>query len=216
MARLDETGNASAQVRGVAFRISFRGCMRTSARFYAFFAVALLAGAGCDQGTTPAPPTGPSAPASPAPVIPQGQIAVLSVLPESGATLVAEPCDGGYCIGERATNLRLTFNVQLDQEVREPWVTVFFYNGSQQCAGSGYPNVLQTIEPLRANTATTFTVSFLGLWTDPTGTLICRFPATTTRMVVQLLDVSDRRGRSWPTPMLLTREFAHSYTFVLP
>jgi len=188
--------------------------MRRSARFYAFFAVVLLAGAGCDQGTTPAPSMGPTAPVAAARVMPQGQITVLSVQPESGATLVTEPCDGGYCIGERATYLRLTFNVQLDQEVREPWVTAFFYNGSQQCAGSGYPNVLQTIEPLRANIATTFTMSHLALWKDVNGTLICRFPETTTRMVVQLLDVSDRRGRSWPT--LLTREFAHSYTFVLP
>jgi hypothetical protein len=178
--------------------------MRTSAGFYAFFAVALLAGAGCDQATTPALPTGPATP-GPASVIPQGQISVLSVQPESGATLTAEPCDGGYCIDDA----RLTFDVQFDQEVPEPWVTVSFYSGVQRCAGSGYPNVFQTLEPLRANTATTFTVSFLAL-SDQSGTL-CRLPQTTTRMVVELW---AQRGRSSPT--LLTREFAHSYTFVLP
>ena len=88
-------------------------------------------------------------------------------------------------------------------------VTVSFYNGLQRCAGSGYPNVFQTIEPLRANTATTFSVSFLAL-SDQNGTL-CRLPQTTTRMVVQLW---AQRGRS--SAALLMREFAYSYTLVLP
>lgn len=176
--------------------------MNTSARFYASFAIALLSVAGCDQPKTP---TGPSAAAAPAPVIPQGQITVQSVQPESGATITGEACDGGYCISDA----RLAFDVQLDQEVTEPWVTVSFYDGLQRCAGSGYPNIFQMIEPLRANTATTFRVSFLAL-SDQNGTL-CRLPETTTRMVVQLW---AQRGHS--SAALLTREFAHSYTFVLP
>jgi len=179
--------------------------MRTSARFSVLCAVALLIVAGCDHSTTFALPTGPGGQAAPAPVIPQGEITALSVQPESGATLTAEPCDGGYCIDD----VQLTFDVQLDQDVTEPWVTVSFYNGLQRCAGSGYPTVFQTISPLRANTATTFRVSFLSL-SDQNGTL-CRLPQTTTRMVVQLW---AQRGRS--SAALLTREFAHSYTFVLP
>jgi hypothetical protein len=127
---------------------------------------------------------------------------------------VAEPCEPGaayYCTSEG--DVRLTFDVQLDQEVAEPWVTVSFYNGlHQKCAGSGYPTVFQAIEPLRANTATTFRVSSLSLWLDPNGALICRFPQTTTRMVVQLW--AQRGGAR--SAALLTREFAHSYTFLLP
>jgi hypothetical protein len=183
--------------------------MRTSARSYALFVVVLLSGAGCDHDTTSTLPTSPITPVAPAPVIPQGQITVLSVQPESGATLTAEPCDGGFCIGDHTTHFRLTFDVQLDQDVTEPWVTVSFFSGLQRCAGSGYPNVFQTLEPLRAKTATTFSVSFLGL-SDQNGTL-CRLPQTTTRMVVELW---AQRGRS--SPALLTREFAHTYTFALP
>ena len=181
--------------------------MRTCGRFYAFFPFALLTVAGCDKATMSALPTGPGEAAAPAPVVPQGQITVLSVQPESGATLTAEPCDGGYCISD--SDVRLTFEVRFDEEVREPWVTVSLYNGLQRCAGSGYPNVFQTIEPLRANTTTTFSVSFLAL-SDHNG-LLCPLPQTTTRMVVQLW---PQRGRS--SAALLTREFAHGYTFVLP
>ena len=140
---------------------------------------------------------------------PQGQITVVSVQPESGATLIAEPCDGGYCIGERSSDIQLTFDVQIDHEVTEPWVTVSFYNGLEKCAGSGYPNVFQTLKPLRANTATTFSVFSLAL-SDHNGTL-CRLPQTTTRMVVELW---AQRGRS--SPALLTKAFAHSFTFDLP
>ena len=178
--------------------------MRTPALIAAFLAAALLPFVGCDQTRSAVSPTVPSAPTAPAPVGPQGQITVLSVKPESGATLSGEPCDGGYCI-ER--NVGFTFDVQLDQAVAEPWVTVSLYNGLQRCAGSGYPNIFQTIEPLRANTATTFTVSFLAL-SDHTG-ILCPLPQTTTRMVVQLW---AQRGRT----ILLTREFALNYTFVLP
>jgi hypothetical protein len=72
-----------------------------------------------------------------------------------------------------------------------------------------YPTVFQTIEPLRANTTTTFRVSFLALSSGPG--ILCPLPQTTTRMVVQLW---AQRGRT--NTSLLTREFAHSYTFVLP
>jgi hypothetical protein len=178
----------------------------TTEKLYAFFAIALLTVAGCDRSRTPALPTAPAAPGL-APVVPQGHIAVLSVRPESGATLTAEPCDGGYCISD--TDVRLTFQVQLDRDVNEPWVTVSFDDGMQRCAGSGYPNIIQTIEPLRANTATTFSVTFLAL-SDHLG-LLCPLPHNTTTMVVQLW---PNRGRS--PVALLTGEFPHSYTFVLP
>ena len=186
--------------------------MSTPTRIAAFFALALPL-VGCDQATTSAPSV-PTAPTAPTPAVPQGQITVRSVQPESGATLVTEPCEPGatyYCTSEGEP--RLAFDVQFDQEVTEPWVTVSFHNSlNQQCAGSGYPTVFQPLEPLRANTTTTFRVSSLSLRMDPFGALICRFPQTTTRMVVQLWAqrAAARQGA------LLTQEFAHSYTFVLP
>ena len=185
--------------------------MRTPTRIAVFVAIALLPLVGCEQATTS--PSAPTAPTAPAPAVPEGQINLLSIQPESGATLLAEPCEPGayyYCTGEGEP--RLTFGVHLDQEVTEPWVTVSFYNGVQRCAGSGYPTVFQPIEPLRANTTTTFGVSSLSLSLDPNGALICRFPQTTTRMVVQLW----AQRASARQAALLTREFAHRYTFVLP
>ena len=182
-------------------------------RIAAFIALALLPLFGCDQAETSAPSV-PSAPTAPTPAVSQGQITVRSVQPESGAMLVTEPCEPGatyYCTSEGEP--RLTFDVRFDQEITEPWVTVSFYNGlNQPCAGSGYPTVFQPLEPLRANTTSTFRVSSLSLRMDPFGALICRFPQTTTRMVVQLWAqrAAARQGA------LLTQEFAHTYTFVLP
>ena len=176
--------------------------MRTFVSFYAFCAVALLTGAGCDSATTPLP-TAPGGPSIPAPVIPQGEITVQSVHPETGATLTAEECDGGWCVFD----FKLAVDVRVDRDLAEPWVTVSFYDGLQQCAGSGYPTVYQTLEPLRANTTTRFTMDFLGL-SNQTGTR-CRLPDTTTTMVVQLWAERGRVG-------VLRQEFAHRYTFVLP
>src|SRR5688500_10394098 len=100
--------------------------MGTSSRFSLFFAATLLAGSGCDQASTPLIPTSPDTPT--------GKISVRSIRPDSGATLIADRCDGGYCIHD--TQLALAFDVQLNQDVGEPWVTVSLYNGSQRCAGS--------------------------------------------------------------------------------
>jgi hypothetical protein len=182
-------------------------CMRTSAPFCALLAVALLTGAGCDEATARLPAAPVAAPAPPpAPVIPEGEIAVLSVQPGAGATLTAEECDGGWCV----LDLSLAVDVRLNQAVAEPWVTVSFNDGSQPCAISGYPTIFQTLEPLPADAATRFAVSTVVL-SHPTGGTLCRLPQTTDKLVVQLW---AERGRS--SSPLLTREFAHSYTFVLP
>src|SRR5262245_21878734 len=103
----------------------------------------------------------PRSPPAPAPVIPQGHTTALTPQRSSGATLVAEPCHGGYCIDD--TRFAFAFAVQVDRHVTEPWVAASFYNGLQRCAGSGFPTVLQTIEPLPANPPTTFMVSGLAL-----------------------------------------------------
>jgi|RhiMethySRZTD1v2_1073278.scaffolds.fasta_scaffold902738_1 hypothetical protein len=165
----------------------------------------LLAGAvgGCDSSAASSPTSPSVSPTPSAPVPPaQGQITVLSVQPESGATIVAEPCDGGYC----SFDPRFTFDVQLDRSVDEPWVTVSLFSGSQRCASSGFPNTLQALTPLQASTATKFEVSFLAL-SGPNGTL-CQLPKTTTRMVVELW---AQRGRA----SLLTQEFALGYNLTL-
>jgi hypothetical protein len=180
-------------------------CVRTSAPLCVIFAVALLTGAGCDQTLTPLPvvPVAPPAPGpAPGPAA-LGEITVVSVQPGAGATLTAEECDGGWCV----LDLSLAVDVRLDQAVAEPWVTVSFNDGSQPCAMSGYPTVTQRLEPLRAEIAARFTLDFVSVSNQ--SVTLCRLPATTTTMAVQLW---AERGR---VP-LLTREFAHRYTFALP
>jgi hypothetical protein len=110
--------------------------MRTFVPFYASCAVALLTGAGCDSATTPLP-TGPGAPSIPAPLIPQGEITVQSVQPETGATLTAEECDGGWCVSD----FKLAVDVRADQDVAEPWVSVVQRRSTTMC-GLGIPGRL--------------------------------------------------------------------------
>jgi hypothetical protein len=173
--------------------------MRPSARLYLLLAIALLVGNSCDQQA--------ENPATPTPIVvppPQGEINATSIQPDSGATLDAEVCDGGYCTDD----VRFAFDVQLNQDVGEPWLTVRLYDGSRQCAASGFPNIFQTLTPLRANTPARFEVSSLGI-SETTYGSYCEFPSNTTKMVVQLW---PQRGReSLP---LLTKEFAYSVKFV--
>jgi hypothetical protein len=170
--------------------------MRTSTRFYALFAAALLTLAGCDQRSISAPLQ--AAPGTmPAPAEP-GQITVLQVTPLAGAGY-AIGCsrDGNWC------NMLLVVDVQLDQDVAEPWVTASFYNGSQRCGGTLSVRNSESIDPLRANTVTRFTTGLITLSAAQDGT----FCTATTRMVVQLW---GERGRS--AAPLITREFAHNWT----
>ena len=170
--------------------------MRTPTRFYASFAAALFTLAGCDQRSISAPL--PAAPGPmPAPAEP-GQIAVVQVTPLAGAGY-AIGCyrDGNWC------NMKLVVDVQLDQDVAEPWVTASFYNGSQRCGGTLSVRDSASIDPLRANTVTRFTTGPITMSAAQDGT----FCTATTRMVVQ---VWGERGRS--AAPLLTREFAHSWT----
>lgn len=171
--------------------------MRASTRFYALFAAALLTLA-CDQQSISAPLQ--TAPATiPAPVEP-GQITVLQLTPLAGAGYgIGCYREGNWC------NMLLVVDVQLDQNVAEPWVTASFYNGSQRCGGTPSVRDSESIDPLRANTATRFTTGFLTLSADQNGT----FCTATTRMVVQLW---GERGRS--AAPLLTREFAYGWTIL--
>ncbi len=170
--------------------------MRISLRFCAFCAVALLTLAGCDQRSISAPlQTAPAA--MPTPAEP-GQITVLQMTPFAGPGY-AIVCyrAGNWC------NTMLVVDVQLDQDVAEPWITASFYNGSQRCGGTLAVRDSNSIDPLHANTITRFTTAGLRMSADQNGT----FCPATTKMVVQLW---GDRGRS-PAP-LLTREFAHSWT----
>jgi hypothetical protein len=103
--------------------------MRTSTRFSALFAAALLTLAGCDQQSISAPLQ--NAPGTqPAPAEP-GQIAVVQLTPLAGANYAI-----GCVRGSNWCNMLLVVDVQLDQDVAEPWVTASFYNGSQRCGGT--------------------------------------------------------------------------------
>ena len=170
--------------------------MRTSTPFYALFAAALLTLAGCDQQSISAPLQNPPG-TQPAPAEP-GQIAVVQLTPWAGANYLI-----GCVRGSNWCPMMLVVDVQLDQDVAEPWITASFYNGSQRCGGTPRVRDSESIDPLRANTVTRLTTGSLTLSAAPDGT----FCTATTRMVLQ---VWGERGRS--AAPLLTREFPHSWT----
>lgn len=164
--------------------------MKTSTRFYGLFAAAVLTLAACDQRSISAPLQ----------TAPAGQITVAQVTPLAGAGY-AITCirDGNWC------PMGLVVDVQLEQDVAEPWITASFYNGSQRCGGTLAVRDSESIDPLRANTVTRFTTGPATLAADQNGA----FCTATTRMIVQLW---GERGRS--AAPLLTREFAHSWTIL--
>ena len=170
--------------------------MRTSPRFYAFLAGALLAVGACDQQAI----STPIAPATTPTTADPGRINIAQLSPGGNSLKCIE--EGWWC------TLLLVVDVQLDQDVAEPWVTASFYNGSQRCGGTLSVRDSESIDPLRASTVTRFTTGPMNLSRDHTGI----FCTATTKMVVQLW---SERGRS-PAP-LLTREFAEYRTiFYVP
>jgi hypothetical protein len=172
--------------------------MRFFACIAAVPAVVLLALTGCDQPTAPAPE---------APGVLQGQITDRTFLPANGATLTAEYCNHGLYCNDK---LRLILDVQLNQDMPVA-LTATFYADSQRCAVAGSNG-----GPVRANTEAIFTIDLIHF--DPDGTFLCPLPQRTTKMVVELWQTQpNQTSRTFPragAQPLLTREFAHGYTFV--
>ncbi len=172
---------------------------------------AVVALAGC-SGTVESPvgPSGsagtsftPPPPPAPQPGPPEiaGTIAVRSIAPEPGTTLLVRNCNGvpGPLEYLCAEQLQLALDVHVEQDVPQGVLSATFEAAGATCA---YASERVT---LTAGTQTTIRVQGAGISSD--GALFrCPLPADTTRMVVRL----SAEGR-----VLLTREFAYDYRFVL-
>ena len=184
-------------------------CMRRSEHLAAAMVIALCASA-CDGRdstlpTTPSltPTAGP--PTAPTPPRPRGTIAVTSVAPSSGATLVFRNCrPGDLVFPDICTNdWRITADVEIDRSLEGTLVAIF-YAGASRC---GY--AASSLSSLEANTRGSFSISYITL-SDEEHATICGLPVAITRVSLGLYE----RGN--PGTPLLADEFAGSYTFVLP
>ncbi len=174
--------------------------MRSLSRLAASFA-AVIALAGC-SGTveSPAGPSGsagtsftPPPPPAPQPSPPEiaGTIAVRSLAPEPGTTLLVRNCNGvpGPLEYLCAEQLQLALDVHVEQDVPRGVLGAQFVAGSSVCAFASQPVTL---------TAGTQTIRLHGAEISSDGALFrCPLPAETTQMVVRLWG----EGR-----VLLTRE----------
>lgn len=175
--------------------------------------------AGC-SGPDRVPPTGPG-PAQPpgetttppAPPVPApqptptttGTINLLRVSPDAGASLVVGTCRVGSVTRECAADWKGTFDVTVDRDVRDPVLTVSFFQGETRC---GY--AAASLTSVAAGVPTTFVPSTIFLtdeWGTPTPR--CEFPARPTRLVAEFWTDADGT-------VGLKQEFALAYTFIRP
>ena len=167
--------------------------------------VAILAVNACDDRSVRPVASTPTAPSS---AVPRGDITLRSISPASGATLSVRPCEWySWYVDVCADRSPMTFDVQYPDAVSEAVLTAAFYDGTQRCgiAYSATPGPAL----MGGSDAVSFTASIISL-SDEDHPLLCRLPATTTRMVVELWE----RGR--PATPLLTKVFDHTYTFIQP
>lgn len=155
-------------------------------------------------------PVGPSGPAGApftlppvAPPLPEvgGSIVVRSIAPEPGTTMIVRNCSwaGPTVPYLCADQLQLAFDVQVDQDVPAGVLSAVFTTGSSTCAHAS--------ERVTLAAGTRTTIRMEGAEISSDGALFrCPLPADTTQMVLRL----SGSGR-----VLLTREFAYNYRFVL-
>jgi hypothetical protein len=162
----------------------------------------LLAAAalGCGGSGSPTGLTGPTPSLAPPPQPPNGRITEVSIQPEVGATVHVrdcEPADGSAHAAVCVDQFRALFDVVADRPVRNPVLTVGFYDGVDFC---GY--AAATADALVPGQTLSFSASGLRLSS-------CALPLTTTRMLVEVWSDADF-GFS------LKRELPNSYTFRRP
>ena len=169
---------------------------------------AVIALAACN-GTVESP-VGPSGlagssstpqPHPPPPPEINGNIVVRSIAPEPGTTIIVRNCSwaGPTFSYLCADQLRLAFDVQVDQDIPSGVLSADFTAAGSTCA--------HTSERVTLTAGTQTTIRMEGADISSDGALFrCPLPADTTQVVVRLLG----SGR-----VLLTREFAFNYRFVL-
>ena len=161
------------------------------------------------------PPTAPGPQPPPPPVVPppvisqgQGQVWLRSASPEPGGKVPIHDCT--YDVEESGSNYQMCglalmiFDVAFEGEIAQAAASVRFFRGSQLCArGSAIPYFGQ---PFTAGSRASFVVTIISL-SEVGGPIACPLPAETTRMVVEFVEPRTAAP-------LLTRELAHTYTFV--
>lgn len=170
--------------------------------------VAVIALAACN-GTVKSPvgPSGlagssstPQPPPPPPPEI-DGTIVVRSIAPEPGTTIIVRNCSlaGPTFSYLCADQFRLAFDVQVDQDIPSGVLSADFTAAGSTCAHAS-ERVTLTAGPQT-------TIRMEGAEVSSDGALFrCPLPADTAQVVVRL----SGSGR-----VLLTREFAYNYRFVL-
>jgi hypothetical protein len=154
--------------------------------------VAPSGSSGASSGPPPAPPPPPEI---------AGTIVVRSIAPEPGTTLIVRNCsfagpDFPYLCADQ---LRLAFDVQVDQDIPSGVLSALFTAAGSTCAHAS--------ERVTLTASTQTTIRMEGAEVSSDGALFrCPLPADTTQVVVRL----SGSGR-----VLLTREFAFNYRFVL-
>jgi hypothetical protein len=168
--------------------------------------MALTSVTGCGDTERAVTPTQPSSPAPGPTSTINGEITIRSISPGTGATVPVHLCAPGstrFC----ADQPRMTLDVVVDQDVPDAVLTVSF----ERCAIARAP-----VTALSAGRRVSVSTPVLDLSDDGPlhdgvgAALFCALPAVTTTMTVSLW----RSGES--ARALLTREFAHGYTFAIP
>ena len=159
-------------------------------------------------------PTAPSTlmpnPPAPPPQMVNGEIAVGSLSPGPGAIVGVFDCDPtlplagsrpAHVIGFCTYELRMTFAVLVDRAIPDARLTVELRSGDRRCA-FGMTGASLTAGNRTAMTAVEFVFS-----DDPRILQPCEFPATTDRVIVELVGLSAGG--------LLRQEFPYAYTFAV-
>lgn len=167
---------------------------------------AVIALAACNGPVeSPVGPSGPagasSTPTPPPPPSPEitGNIVVRSIAPEPGTTIIVRNCSWAEFPYLCADQLRLAFDVQVDQDIPAGVLSAVFTAAGSTCAHAS--------ERVTLTAGTQTTIRMQGAEISSDGALFrCPLPADTTQVLVRL----SGSGR-----VLLTREFAFNYRFVL-
>jgi hypothetical protein len=187
------------------------------------FVAAATSTLGCSNSATPVAATSPTqiitSPAPP-PARVEGTITLNAASrPSSGSTLALFDCDPtlpaprglmrpAHEIGICTDQMRLSFDVQVAENIPSASLTVELRDGTRTCAASSSDDS----KSLTAGAVATFTPVGTIVFSDdpPAPDPPCALPLTTTRVVANL-----RRSRDRSTAPVLTVEFPITYSFAM-
>lgn len=184
-------------------------------------AFALVGGCSGDSALPTSPITPTPGPTVPAPILPiLGEITIVAMEPQSGATVTVFDCDPGippnFSVAQAlpkhftgpCAGVRAVVNVELEEELSNGRVTLEFRDGTgNRCA---YMDSYSTSIPARTQTTVAFGELMLTENAPDAPLTFCALPVTTTEAVVSVFS-----GGITAQPAL-SRHIPHRYTFVGP